>query len=72
MIWNASRGSCCSGRRWPGSIFGLIGFGELAEDYLRVARNSFHEHKASGDIVVVDNRRHFPSADRQLALAAAL
>ena len=36
-----------------GLVFGLISFGELAEDYLRVARNSFHEHKASGDIVVI-------------------
>ena len=37
----------------PASIFGLIGFGEIAEDWLRVARNSFHKHHASGDIVVV-------------------
>ncbi|MGN6058269.1 MAG: EAL domain-containing protein [Sphingomicrobium sp.] len=36
-----------------GLIFGLIGFGEVAEDWLRVARNSFHEHNASGQIVVV-------------------
>jgi EAL domain-containing protein (putative c-di-GMP-specific phosphodiesterase class I)/CHASE2 domain-containing sensor protein len=36
-----------------GLVFGLIGFGELPEDYLRVARNSFHEHKASGEIVVI-------------------
>jgi EAL domain-containing protein (putative c-di-GMP-specific phosphodiesterase class I)/CHASE2 domain-containing sensor protein len=36
-----------------GLIFGLIGFGEIAEDYLRVVRNSFHRHKASGDIVLV-------------------
>jgi diguanylate cyclase len=36
-----------------GLIFGLIGFGEIAEDYLRVARNSFHEHNASGQIIVV-------------------
>ena len=36
-----------------GLIFGLIGFGEIAEDWLRVARNSFHKHKASGDIVLV-------------------
>ena len=36
-----------------GMIFGLIGFGEIAEDWLRVARNSLHEHKASGQIVVV-------------------
>jgi EAL domain-containing protein (putative c-di-GMP-specific phosphodiesterase class I)/CHASE2 domain-containing sensor protein len=36
-----------------GLIFGLIGFGEIAEDYLRSVRNSFHRHKASGDIVLV-------------------
>ena len=36
-----------------GLIFGAIELGELAEDHLRIARNSFHEHKASGDIVVI-------------------
>jgi EAL domain-containing protein (putative c-di-GMP-specific phosphodiesterase class I)/CHASE2 domain-containing sensor protein len=36
-----------------GLIFGLIGFGEVAEDWLRVGRNSFHPHKASGDVVVI-------------------
>ena len=36
-----------------GLIFGLIGAGEYFEDILRVARNSTHMHKASGDIVVV-------------------
>src|SRR5437762_65161 len=36
-----------------GLIFGLIGFGEIAEDYLRGTRNSFHKHSASGDIVLV-------------------
>ena len=36
-----------------GLIFGLIGFGEVAEDWLRVARNSFHQHKASGQVIVV-------------------
>ena len=36
-----------------GLVFGLIGFGEIAEDWLRVGRNSLHEHKASGQIVVV-------------------
>jgi EAL domain-containing protein (putative c-di-GMP-specific phosphodiesterase class I)/CHASE2 domain-containing sensor protein len=36
-----------------GLVFGLIGFGEIAEDWLRVARNSFHQHKASGEVVVV-------------------
>ena len=41
-----------------GLIFGLIGFGEIAEDWLRVARNGFHKHDASGDIVLVkiDNK----------------
>jgi len=34
-------------------VFGLIDLGELPEDYLRIARNSFHDHRASGDIVVV-------------------
>jgi EAL domain-containing protein (putative c-di-GMP-specific phosphodiesterase class I)/CHASE2 domain-containing sensor protein len=36
-----------------GLIFGLIGFGEIAEDTLRAGRNSLHWHKASGDIVLV-------------------
>ena len=36
-----------------GLVFGLIGFGEVAEDWLRVSRNSFHEHKASGDVIVI-------------------
>jgi len=36
-----------------GLIFGLIGFGEVAEDWLRVTRNTFHEHRASGQIVVI-------------------
>src|SRR5580765_2331464 len=36
-----------------GMIFGLIGFGEIAEDWLRVSRNSIHEHKASGQVVVI-------------------
>ena len=36
-----------------GVVFGLIGFGEIAEDWLRVSRNSFHEHKASGKTVLV-------------------
>ena len=36
-----------------GLVFGLIDIGELPEDYLRLARNGFHEHRASGDIVVV-------------------
>ncbi|MBV9528374.1 EAL domain-containing protein [Sphingomonas sp.] len=37
-----------------GLIFGLIGFGEVAEDWLRMFRNGFHKHNASGQIVVVD------------------
>jgi diguanylate cyclase len=36
-----------------GLIFGLIGFGEIAEDWLRIGRNSFHQHRASGDVVVI-------------------
>jgi EAL domain-containing protein (putative c-di-GMP-specific phosphodiesterase class I)/CHASE2 domain-containing sensor protein len=36
-----------------GLIFGLIGFGDIAEGWLRTARNSLHWHKASGDIVLV-------------------
>jgi EAL domain-containing protein (putative c-di-GMP-specific phosphodiesterase class I)/CHASE2 domain-containing sensor protein len=36
-----------------GLVFGLIGFGEIAEDWLRVARNSFHPQKASGQVVFV-------------------
>jgi EAL domain-containing protein (putative c-di-GMP-specific phosphodiesterase class I)/CHASE2 domain-containing sensor protein len=34
-------------------IFGLIGAGELPEDMLRASRNSLHQHKATGDIVLV-------------------
>ena len=36
-----------------GLIFGLIGFGEIAEDWLRVARNEAHKHPASGEFVIV-------------------
>ena len=36
-----------------GLIFGLIGFGEIAEDWLRVGRNSTHMHRASGNVVVI-------------------
>ena len=36
-----------------GLVFGLIGFGEVAEDFLRVARNSLHKHPASGQIALV-------------------
>lgn len=43
LLWTAA----------AGLVFGLIGFGEIAEDYLRSVRNSFHPHRASGDIVLV-------------------
>jgi EAL domain-containing protein (putative c-di-GMP-specific phosphodiesterase class I)/CHASE2 domain-containing sensor protein len=36
-----------------GLVFGLIGFGDIAESALRVTRNGLHWHKASGDIVLV-------------------
>jgi EAL domain-containing protein (putative c-di-GMP-specific phosphodiesterase class I) len=36
-----------------GLIFGLIGFGEIAEDWLRVSRNQLHRHNASGEIVLI-------------------
>ena len=36
-----------------GLVFGLIGFGEIAENRLRVARNLINKHPASGDIVLV-------------------
>jgi EAL domain-containing protein (putative c-di-GMP-specific phosphodiesterase class I)/CHASE2 domain-containing sensor protein len=36
-----------------GLIFGAIGFGQIAEDFLRTTRNSLHWHKASGNIVLV-------------------
>jgi EAL domain-containing protein (putative c-di-GMP-specific phosphodiesterase class I)/CHASE2 domain-containing sensor protein len=36
-----------------GLIFGLIGFGEIAEDWLRIARNGFHKHSARGDLVIL-------------------
>lgn len=36
-----------------GLVFGLIGFGEIAEDVLRASRNNFHRHPASGDIVFI-------------------
>ena len=66
-LWEGKRARCRSARNkaeakpwklllWTavaGLIFGLIGFGEIAEDWLRVARNSLHWHKASGDIVLV-------------------
>jgi EAL domain-containing protein (putative c-di-GMP-specific phosphodiesterase class I)/CHASE2 domain-containing sensor protein len=34
-------------------IFGLIGFGEIVEDPLRVIRNAVHPTNASGDIVMI-------------------
>ena len=36
-----------------GLLFGLLQLGEIAEDFLRTARNNLHTHSASGDIVVV-------------------
>jgi EAL domain-containing protein (putative c-di-GMP-specific phosphodiesterase class I)/CHASE2 domain-containing sensor protein len=36
-----------------GLVFGLIGFGDIAENWLRVGRNALRWHKASGDIVLV-------------------
>ena len=36
-----------------GFLFGLVGFGEIAEDWLRVARNGLHKNNASGEIVLV-------------------
>ena len=36
-----------------GLIFGLIGFGHIAEDVLRTGRNALHWHKATGQIVLV-------------------
>jgi EAL domain-containing protein (putative c-di-GMP-specific phosphodiesterase class I)/CHASE2 domain-containing sensor protein len=36
-----------------GLIFGLVGFGEVAEDSLRTARNDLHRHHASGEVVVL-------------------
>ena len=35
-----------------GLIFGVIGFGEVLENTLRVGRNGLHPHRASGDIVL--------------------
>ncbi len=42
---------------WPllaAIVFGLIGFGELMEDALRIARNAVRSHPVSGDIVLVE------------------
>ncbi|HVU29876.1 MAG TPA: EAL domain-containing protein [Sphingomicrobium sp.] len=36
-----------------GIVFGLIGFGEIAEDWLRISRNALHRHDASGAVVVL-------------------
>ena len=36
-----------------GLIFGLIGFGSIAEDVLRTGRDALRWHKASGQIVLV-------------------
>ena len=36
-----------------GLIFGLIGFGGIAEDVLRTGRDALHWHKASGQVVLV-------------------
>ncbi|HWC55439.1 MAG TPA: CHASE2 domain-containing protein, partial [Sphingomicrobium sp.] len=36
-----------------GLLFGLLQIGEIADDDLRVARNNFHPHDASGQVVVV-------------------
>ena len=36
-----------------GLIFGVIGFGEVLENTLRVGRNGLHPHRASGDIVLI-------------------
>lgn len=41
---------------WPliaAIVFGVVGFGELLEDALRIGRNAIRSHDASGDIVVV-------------------
>ncbi|MCL6682353.1 EAL domain-containing protein [Sphingomonas alba] len=42
---------------WPvlaAIVFGLIGFGEVLEDALRIARDGVRSHAVSGDIVLVD------------------
>jgi EAL domain-containing protein (putative c-di-GMP-specific phosphodiesterase class I)/CHASE2 domain-containing sensor protein len=36
-----------------GLVFGLIAAGEFFEDFLRTSRNNFHQHNATGQIVVV-------------------
>jgi EAL domain-containing protein (putative c-di-GMP-specific phosphodiesterase class I)/CHASE2 domain-containing sensor protein len=42
---------------WPllaAIVFGLIGFGELLEDGLRIGRNALRSHPVSGEIVLVE------------------
>jgi EAL domain-containing protein (putative c-di-GMP-specific phosphodiesterase class I)/CHASE2 domain-containing sensor protein len=42
---------------WPliaALLFGLVNFGEIVEDGLRIARNKLHLQPASGDIVIVE------------------
>ena len=36
-----------------GLVFGLLGVGVIVDDWLRVVRNGFHMHKASGQVVFV-------------------
>ncbi|GAA3890197.1 hypothetical protein GCM10022276_06600 [Sphingomonas limnosediminicola] len=38
---------------FAGLIFGVIGFGDIAEDTIRTVRNTLHWHKASGQVVLV-------------------
>ena len=54
VVANASPWKLLSWTAVLGILFGLVGFGEIAEDWLRVARNSLHKHPASGDIVLID------------------
>ena len=42
---------------WPvlaAIVFGLIGFGEVLEDALRIARDGVRSHAVSGDTVLVE------------------
>ena len=69
-----------------GLLFGLLQIGEIADDDLRVARNNFHPHNASGQVIVVriddrslreygnwpwPRRYHAKMIDRLAALGAA-
>jgi EAL domain-containing protein (putative c-di-GMP-specific phosphodiesterase class I)/CHASE2 domain-containing sensor protein len=36
-----------------GLVFGVLGIGEIGDDFLRTIRNKLHPHSASGDIVLV-------------------